>query len=41
VHNTFSKHKKYKGYKAKHKNNGHTTKAKADLKKDDVKVKSD
>ena len=30
VHNTFSKHKKHKGYKTKHKHNGVTRKHKVD-----------
>ena len=39
VHNTFSKHKKYKGYKSKHKHNGVTKKHKVDLKDGEVKDK--
>ncbi len=39
VHNTFSKHKKYKGYKSKHKHNGVTKKHKVDLKEGEVKDK--
>jgi hypothetical protein len=40
VHNTFSKHKKYKGYKVKHKHNGTTRKHKVDYKDGDVKNKT-
>jgi hypothetical protein len=39
VHNTFSKHKKYKGHKVKHKHNGTTTKHKVDAKEGEVKDK--
>jgi hypothetical protein len=39
VHNTFSKHKKYKGYKVKHKHDGVTKKHKVDLKEGEVKNK--
>ena len=41
VHNTFSKHKHYKGYKAKHEHNGRTQKHKVDVKKGEVKDKSE
>lgn len=41
VHNTFSKHKKYKGYKVKHKHNGVTKKRKVDYKDGEVKTKTD
>lgn len=41
VHNTFSKHKKFKGYKKKHKHNGVTHKRKVNLQKNEVKVKND
>ena len=37
VHNTFSKHKHYKGYKVKHKHNGVTHKHKVDTKHGEVK----
>lgn len=40
VHNTFSKHKKHKGYKVKHKHNGVTKKHKVDYKDGDVKNKT-
>jgi len=40
VHNTFSKHKKYKGYKVKHKHHGITKKHKVDYKDEDVKNKT-
>ena len=40
VHNTFSKHKKYKGYKVKHKHHGVTKKHKVDFKDGDVKDKT-
>ena len=40
VHNTFSHHKKYKGYKVKHHHNGKTSKHKVDYKDGDVKDKS-
>ncbi|MDQ6761875.1 MAG: hypothetical protein M3015_04510 [Bacteroidota bacterium] len=39
VHNTFSKHKKHKGYKTKHMHNGVTTKHKVDMKEGEVKDK--
>ncbi len=39
VHNTFSKHKKHKGYKTKHVHNGVTAKKKVDMKDHDVKEK--
>jgi hypothetical protein len=39
VHNAVSEHKKYKGYKTKHKHLGHTTKHKVDLKEGEVKDK--
>ena len=41
VHNTVSKHKKHKGYKAKHKSHGVTKKHKVDYKKGEVKNKTD
>jgi hypothetical protein len=41
VHNAVSKHKKYKGYKVKHTENGNTSKHKVDLKEGEVKEKSD
>jgi hypothetical protein len=41
VHNTFSKHKHYKGYKAKHDYNGRTQKHKVDVKKGEAKSKSE
>lgn len=40
VHNTFSKHKKYKGYKMKRKHNGVTKKHKVDYKEGEVKDKT-
>jgi hypothetical protein len=40
VHNTFSKHKHYKGYKAKHKHNGVTHKHKVDNREHEVKDKT-
>ena len=40
VHNTFSKHKKYKGYKIKHKHNGKTKKHKVDMRDGEVKDKT-
>ena len=40
VHNTFSKHKKYKGYKVKHKHHGVTKKHKVDYKDGEVKDKT-
>ena len=40
VHNTFSKHKKHKGYKVKHKKGDLTQKHKVDLKEGDVKNKT-
>lgn len=39
VHNTFSRHKKYKGYKVKHKHNGTTKKHKVDYKEGEIKNK--
>jgi hypothetical protein len=39
VHNTFSKHKHYKGYKVKHKHHGVTHKTKVDTKHHEVKEK--
>lgn len=39
VHNTFSKHKKHKGYKTKHVHNGVTAKKKVDMKDGEVKEK--
>ena len=41
VHNTFSRHKKHKGYKTKHKHNGVTHKHKVDYKNGEVKNKTD
>ena len=41
VHNTFSKHKHHKGYKAKHEHNGRTAKHKVDVKNGDTKTKTD
>lgn len=41
VHNTFSKHKKHKGYKVKHKHGHVTRKHKVDYKDGDVKNKTD
>ena len=41
VHNTFSKHKHHKGYKAKHEHNGRTTKHKVDVKNGETKTKKD
>ena len=41
VHNTFSKHKHYKGYKAKHEHDGRTTKHKVDVKHGEAKTKVD
>lgn len=41
VHNTFSKHKHYKGYKSKHEHNGRTKKHKVDLKHGVVKTKTE
>ena len=40
VHNAVSKHKKYKGYKTKHKHAGHTAKHKVDQKEGEVKDKA-
>jgi len=40
VHNTFSKHKKHKGYKTKAKHNGVTHKHKVDMKKGEAKNKT-
>ncbi len=39
VHNTVSRHKKYKGYKVKHRHHGHTRKHKVDMKDGEVKDK--
>ncbi len=39
VHNTFSKHKKHKGYKTKHVHNGVKRKHKVDLKEGEEKNK--
>ena len=39
AHNAVSHHKRYKGYKVKHRHNGHTTKHKVDMKDDEVKDK--
>lgn len=41
VHNTFSKNKHHKGYKAKHKAGGRTQKHKVDLRKGEVKNKTE
>ena len=41
VHNTVSHHKKYKGYKVKHRHNHRISKHKVDYKHGDVKSKSD
>lgn len=41
VNNTFSKNKKYKGYKAKHKHSGRTKKHKVDLRNGEQKIKAD
>ena len=41
VHNTFSKNKKYKGYKSKRKHNGVTRKRKVNVKTGEVKTKVD
>jgi len=41
VHNTFSKHKHYKGYKAKHKDEGRTLKHKVDVKHGEAKTKAE
>ena len=41
VHNTFSKHKKHKGYKTKHEHNGTMKKHKVDVKHGEVKDKKD
>ncbi|MDB5202713.1 MAG: hypothetical protein JWQ27_2122 [Ferruginibacter sp.] len=41
VHNTFSKHKRYKGYKVKHTNNGQKSVHKVDMKKGKVTTKVD
>ena len=41
VHNTFNKNKKHKGYKVKHTKNGTETKHKVDMKKGEVKTKTD
>ena len=40
IHNTFSKHKHYKGYKTKHKHGGKKHKHKVDYKDHDVKDKN-
>ena len=40
VHNTFSHHKKYKGYKVKHKHGNVTRKHKVDYKDGEVKNKT-
>ncbi len=39
VHNTFSKHKKHKGYKTKHRHHGVTAKKKVDRKEGEAKEK--
>ena len=41
VHNTYSKNKHHKGYKSKHKRKGRTQKHKVDLRKDEVKNKTE
>lgn len=41
VHNTFSKHKKHKGYKTKHKHHGITRKHKVNVRDGEVKDKVD
>ncbi len=41
VHNTFSKNKHHKGYKSKHKGKGRTQKHKVDLRKGEVKNKTE
>lgn len=41
VHNTVSHHKKYKGYKTKHKHGHATAKHKVDMKEGEVKDKND
>ncbi len=41
VHNTFSKNKQHKGYKSKHKGKGRTQKHKVDLRKGEVKNKTE
>jgi hypothetical protein len=41
VHNTFSRHKKYKGYKVIHQHHGVTRKHKVDYKHGNVKNKTD
>jgi uncharacterized membrane protein len=41
VHNTFSKNKQHKGYKAKNKQNGRTKKHKVDLRKGEQKLKTE
>ena len=41
VHNTLSKHKHYKGYKAKHKGEGRTQKHKVDVKHGEAKTKTE
>ena len=41
VHNTVSRHKKYKGYKVKHEHNDQTSKHKVDMKHGEVKDKKD
>lgn len=41
VHNTFSRHKKHKGYKVKHTHNHHTRVHKVDVKHEKVKSKED
>lgn len=41
VHNTVSRHKRYKGYKVKHEHNGRTSKHKVDMKEGEVKDKTD
>ncbi|MEP6713074.1 MAG: hypothetical protein ABJA37_11685 [Ferruginibacter sp.] len=41
VHNTFHRHKHYKGYKVKHTANGHTTKRKVNLRTGKTETKKD
>ena len=41
VHNTFSKHKKYSGYKIKHEHNGVKHKKKVNTKTGETKIKVD
>ncbi len=41
VHNTFSKHKRYKGYKVKGKVNGHKVKTNVNTKTGEAEIKHD